>query len=340
VVSPSGGTTMRVEVSGRLASPAPGTGLLHYNAGAGYVATPMTPVSPGVYDAVFPPFPCGTTVSYYVSVENDLGDLYTSPGTAPGTAYSAAAVSAVNTIVSDAFEAVSGWTGGVAGDNAATGVWVRVNPRGTAAQPENDHSDPGTICWVTGQGPIGGGVGDADVDGGRTTLLSPVFDLAANDGALVSYWRWYSNDQGGAPNEDEFRVDISNNNGTSWVNVETIGPTGVETGGGWYYHEFSVSDFVTLTSQVRLRYVAEDLGSGSVVEAAVDDFQIREVVCDETPCPGDLNNDGVVDLADLTLLLADFGCAGGSCVGDLDGNGSTELADLTLMLSAFGTACP
>lgn len=340
IISPDGGTTMRVEVTGRLESPAPGTGMLHYDAGAGYVAIPMTEVSPDVYDAVFPAIPCGTTVSYYVSAENTLGDVYTSPGDAPTTSYATAAVSSVNVVVNDTFEAVSGWTAGAVGDTATTGVWVRVNPNGTAAQPEDDHSNPGTIGWVTGQGSVGGGVGDADVDGGRTTLTSPTFNLSTYDDAIISYWRWYSNNQGGAPNADTFRVDISNNNGTNWVNAETIGPAGVETTGGWFYHEFAVSDVVALTAQTRLRFIAEDLGDGSIVEAALDDFQIREVVCDETPCPPDLNDDGVIDLADLSLLLADFGCGGGSCVGDLDGDGDTDLADLTTLLSAFGTACP
>lgn len=338
-ISPAGGTTIRVEVSGRLAEPEAGTGMLHYSTGAGYVAIPMTVVSPNVYDAVFPALPCGSIVSYYVSAENELGDEYDSPGGAPSDSYSAAAVSGTNVVLTDAFEAASGWTGGVAGDTATTGVWVRVNPNGTGAQPEDDHSSPGTFCWVTGQGSAGGQIGDADVDGGRTTLLSPSFNLAAYDAALISYWRWYSNGQGGAPNEDVFRIDISNNNGSSWVNVETIGPAGPDTIGGWVFHEFPVGNFVPLTSQVRLRFVAEDAGSGSVVEAGLDDFQIREVVCEEPPCPADLTGDGIVDLGDLSLLLANFGCVS-SCNVDLDADGDTDLSDLTLLLSAFGTTCP
>ena len=338
-ISPAGGTTMRVEVAGRLAAPAPGTGVLHVDSGAGFVDVPMTPVSPNVYEAVFPAVPCGAVVSYYVSADNMLGVAYSSPRDAPTLSYSTVSASSSNIVLNETFEA-AGWTAGAAGDNASGGVWTRVNPIGTDAQPEDDHSDPGTFCWVTGQGTVGGAVGDADVDAGRTTLLSPTFDFSSYAHAVVGYWRWYSNNQGGAPNADTFRVDITNNNGANWVNVETVGPAGPEAGGGWYYHEFATTDFVTLTAQMRLRFIAEDLGGASIIEAALDDFQVREVGCDETPCPPDLNNDGVVDLADLSLLLSDFGCTGGSCAADLDDSGATDLSDLALLLSAFGTACP
>ena len=133
--------------------------------------------------------------------------------------------------------------GGV-GDEATTGVWTRVNPIGTAAQPEDDHTKLGTVCWVTGQGSPGGGLGENDVDGGQTTLTSPTFDLDGAAHAVVSYWRWYSNDTGGGPNADVFVVDISNDNGVNWTNVETIGPAGPGTSGGWIFHGFDVADFL------------------------------------------------------------------------------------------------
>lgn len=339
-VSPSGGTTVRVNVAGRLASPQANSGQLHYNAGAGFVTVPMTAVSSTEYDAVFPALPCGSTVSYYFSANNTLGDTYNSPGDAPTVVYSAPVASNVTLQLNETFETNTGWTAGMAGDTATTGVWTRVNPNGTTAQPEDDHSNPGTICWVTGQGTIGGGIGDADVDGGRTTLLSPAFNLAAYQEAIISYWRWYSNGLGGDPNNDVFRVEISNNNGSTWTSLETVGPAGPGTSGGWIYHEATVSGIVPLTSQVRVRFIAEDAGTGSVIEAALDDFQIRELECAAAPCPPDLNGDGVVDLTDLTLLLANFGCVGPSCTGDLDGDSDTDLSDLTGLLSAFGTNCP
>jgi len=110
--------------------------------------------------------------------------------------------------------------------------------------------------------------------------------------------------------------------------------------GDWFYHEFHVADVVDLTAQVRVRFVASDEDAGSIVEAAVDDFLVLEYYCEETECPGDLNDDGQRDQADLGILLADWGCSGGNCPGDVDGDGDTDQADLGFFLSVFGEPCP
>jgi len=166
-------------------------------------------------------------------------------------------------------ESDPGWLVGAPDDNATTGIWVRVDPNGTSAQPEDDHTpDPGVQCWVTGQGTPGGAIGENDVDGGKTTLFTGVYDVSAAADPVVSYWGWYSNDQGSAI-DDEWLVEITND-GTTWVEVLR---TPVSTS-GWELFEHHVSDFVTPTANVQLRFVASDLGSGSIVEAALDDFQI------------------------------------------------------------------
>jgi hypothetical protein len=121
-------------------------------------------------------------------------------------------------------------------------------------------------------------LGDNDVDGGKTTLYSPVLDLTDLD-AVISYWRWYSNDTGAAPNTDVFVVDMSNDGGGEWFTVETVGPAGLGTSGGWIHHEFRVGDVVDPTSEVILRFIASDLGDGSLVEAAIDDLAVSVVEC-------------------------------------------------------------
>ena len=115
-------------------------------------------------------------------------------------------------------------------------------------------------------------MGDRDVDNGKTTLFSSTLDLSAEPNALLSYWRWYSNDEGSFPNADVFVVDISNDGGQTWTNVETVGPTGPGTSGGWQFHEFTVSDIVTPTAEIMLRFVASDEDRGSIIEAAIDDL--------------------------------------------------------------------
>ena len=189
------------------------------------------------------------------------------------------------------FEAAGnqGWTGGVGGDTATTGQWERGDPIGTAAQPENDHTSGGgnTDCWFTGQGTQGGSIGENDVDGGLTTLRSPVLDLDGFSGVQVNYWRWDDNEKGASPNADTFRVQLSLNGGGSWTTVETVGPSGAETNGGWFQGSFVVDSLGAPTSQVQFQFIAEDAGSGSIVEAAVDDVEVTYL--DDGSCPTPTN---------------------------------------------------
>ena len=182
----------------------------------------------------------------------------------------------------DDLETASGWTVGAAGDDATTGIWERVDPVGTSAQPEDDHTDaPGTMCYVTGQHSPGEGAGYNDIDGGRTSLITPAIDATGITYPAIAYWRWYSNSAGATPLTDIFEVDVSNDDGVTWVPVETVGPGGSEVSGGWIYHEFRVADFVTPTALVRLKFVASDEGEGSLVEAAIDDLALLSLECGE-----------------------------------------------------------
>jgi hypothetical protein len=86
----------------------------------------------------------------------------------------------------------------------------------------------------------------------------------------VSYYRWYTNNTGGAPDTDTWAVDASSDGGSTWVRLEATRVTERR----WVYVEHNLERFIALTSQVRLRFVASDEGQGSIVEAALDDFLI------------------------------------------------------------------
>ena len=193
------------------------------------------------------------------------------------------------------FEGAPTWISGVGSDTATTGLWTRGNPNGTGAQPEDDHTPgAGSDCWFTGQAPPGAPIGQNDVDGGETTLTTEVFNLSGWVDARISYWRWFSNNTGGAA-DDFFWVQISNN-GAQWTTVEILGPAGQSA--GWKQHSFLVSDVTTLSSTVQLRFIAQDTGSGSIVEAAIDDFLIEGIDNNctgaVTYCQGKLNSLGCV----------------------------------------------
>lgn len=174
------------------------------------------------------------------------------------------------------FEAgAASWTRVAPGNQATSGLWVWSDPVGSgggAVQPEDDHSvDPGHFCWVTANAASpSSGVGDADVDGGATILLSPTLDLSGVSNPVISYWRWYVNDAGSNPGTDTLRVEISNNNGSTWKVLEKV----LQSQGAWVNKTIAVSSLLPPTATMRVRFIAEDLGGGSVVEAAMDDFMV------------------------------------------------------------------
>ena len=139
-----------------------------------------------------------------------------------------------------------------------------------AVQPEDDRSPAGTRCYVTGQGANSSDVAEADVDGGRTTLQTPPLDLTGMTIPTIGYWRWFYTNTGEAT--DYLAVLISNDDGSSWVPVDT---TRARLG-HWEEVAIRVTDYLSPTSQMRLQFIAADEGGKSVVEAAVDDLSLYD----------------------------------------------------------------
>lgn len=269
----------------------PGSATLHLNTGSGFSSVPMSDLGGGLYQGAVPALPCGTAVTYYYSAQDDDGVTWSDPPGGASVLYGSVAALTETLLLATNMETNPGWTVGAPGDSASTGVWTRVDPVGTTAQPEDDHTaDPGDTCYVTGQGAVGGSLGDNDVDGGNTTLTSSTFDLSGGD-ATLSYWRWFSNNTGASPGEDVLTISITNNNGGSWTTVEVVGPTGSDTVGGWIQHSFVAGDFVSPTAQMKLRFVTGDLINGSIVEAAIDDFQVARYDCSAV-CQADVGFGG------------------------------------------------
>ena len=270
VLTPNQPATFEVEVNGALGgTPVSGSGELHYSLdGGSYTTVSMTEISANYYEATLPAAPCGSIYEFYLSAEEEEYGVYYDPD--PTDPFEAVAAVNVVVVFEDNFESDQGWT--VSGD-ALDGQWQRGIPVGGG-----DRGDPPTDFDGSGRCYLTDNVDDnSDVDDGTTILTSPVFDLSQGD-ARIHYARWYSNNFGNDPFNDVFEVYISNNNGTSWTLVETVGPV-EQASGGWYEHSFWVSDFVTPSSQMRMRFDASDLGDGSVVEAGVDAFSVTVYEC-------------------------------------------------------------
>ena len=345
IISPAGGTELTVRAIARSgANPVSGVKIM-VDTGSGFMPYPATLNPDGTWTALTPSALCDTTVQAYFIATVDDGQTVTYPLGAPAQTIGFDVADQAVTVFADNFNSNLGWTVGAPDDDATAGIWTRVNPVGTTsngAQVQPDAPFVGSACYVTGQH-TGGGAGTNDVDNGKTTLFSPTLNLSGrNESTAISYWRWFSNSAGANPFNDVFVVDISADNGQTWVNVETVGPTGPEVSGGWFQHRFHPSDLIPMTDQVKLRFVASDENPQALIEAGVDGFLIETLEC-ENPAgcsTADLAEPfGTVNVFDLFAYLGLYAAQEPSA--DLaEPFGTINVFDLFSYLERYAQGCP
>ena len=213
--------------------------------------------------------------------------------------------------INEEFEEYTGWIVGDDNDDASAGIWNLASPSptyddfGNIVQPNADHTLLGTSCYLTENSTNPNSPGQSDVDGGKTTLLSPIYDLSDYSGAIVSYWKWYTNNQGNNPGTDFWNVDVSPDGGSSWISLENTNASN----NYWMQKQFYLNDFIDNLNLVQFRFIAEDVyyendngSGGSLVEAAIDDFSIQ--VFNHSDCyVGDLNEDGNINIQDIVIMV-------------------------------------
>ena len=277
---------------------------------------------------------CGESVVFYVSASGlRAGELVW-----PAEGADAPARTAVGThqlLMHETFETgAPGWSTSWTGDDAASGTWAVGVPEPTDAQPAG--AAQGERCAATG--PLAGDrLGAHDVDDGRTSLVSPPLDPAGSLAAELAYSRWFSNNTGAAPDEDVLLVQASDDDGATWVTVEAVGPTGAEATGGWRSASVRLDHAVALTNSLRVRFLAEDAGLGSVVEAAVDSVRVRTLDCDGPWMAGDFDADGSVGVGDFFILAGSFGASDATwAAGDANADGGVDIDDFFLLATNWG----
>ncbi len=276
-----------------------GSERLHYDLGSGWVSVQLSSLGGGLYSGAIPSTGCGALIHWYVSARSSNGITWTDPQGGPLIVHDATAALSQSLVLADDLETPGAWDSGAPGDDATEGKWIHGDPYISVAQPDDDHT-PGTAikCWFTKQTWAGATPGAHDVDGGHTSLTSPPLDLSGLSVPMVSYWRWFSNDQGNNPSEDTLEVRVSASASGPWVTVETVGPAGPGSSGGWIHHQFLVSDYLLPGAGVLVRFVASDTGGDSLVEAAIDDLEVLDLGClpggPAVYCTAKLNSQGCV----------------------------------------------
>jgi len=312
LLDPDGGTTIRVNVvAGGEATPQPGTGLLYYDDGGGFTQIAMDEVSNNIYDAVFPPFECLDTVDYYFSAETTDGETIYNPRQAPAQTYSAFVAQGMEVIFDDDFETANGWT--ITYNDLSSGRWVRGIPDGTVGTPEEDFDGSGQ-CYLTGD------MSYEDVDGGPVRLISPTF--AIDDTGWVGFAAWLYSASG---NPDVLSAEISNNDGATWTQIAEF-----EDADTWREHQAVITDFITPTQTMKMRFVVSDNPDDSRTEACVDAFQVIDLYCDRMG----LDVDPLYAGADATMTATD--ATPGQTVYfvySLDGLGSYYVSGLGITLN-------
>ena len=330
IVNPNGGTTLSVDFQPLAGAVNPSTPTMMVDSGAGFVAFPMTQISGSLFEAAFPAAECGSDLAYYITAQTTTGATQTSPVNAPAASFTVATATVNPTAYyEDDFQTNQGWT--VSG-NASDGQWIRGVPigGGDRGDPATD-SDGSGFCFLTDNVS-----GNSDVDGGSTILTSPTLSVVG--ASAISYARWYDNSFGASPEADIFVVEVSDDNGASWTNLETVGPTGSEVSGGWITKQLSLVNIAgfTANNQFKIRFTASDLGDGSVVEAGVDTAMLFSYDCDA--CIADLNGDGVLNFFDISAYLSSF--AAGDLVADFNNDGVLNFFDISAFLAEFAAGCP
>lgn len=263
-INPDGSTAIRVELIPQDEDPAPNTGVLYYNTGAGWNSVAMQAINQYTYDAYFPAIDCLTNVQYYFAVDSMSGETITDPGGAPTSTYATYAAQGYDLAFDDNFEADTGWT--VSYKDLSSGFWQRAVPSASGTGVPDADFDGSGKCWVTDNSNY------RDVDGGPVRLMSPIFGLSDGD-TVVSYAYWIYSSGG---NPDTLSVEVSNNGGASWVTAAQYGHVGTK----WSEGSFAISDFVTPSNNMQVRFLILDNPDDSTTEAAIDAFKITTAYCD------------------------------------------------------------
>jgi hypothetical protein len=172
----------------------------------------------------------------------------------------------------DDLEVPRGWRVNPDGtDTATVGAWQRGVPRATSyLGPRQLVAGPtGQSAFATGLS-AGTSTSGNDLDGGRTTAVSPAIALPAAAGQRLTF-RWTFAHYSSTTAADEFRVEVVAADGTA-TTVHLVQGAPVDRDGAWRNASVLLDPWAG--QQITLRFSATDSGPDGLVEAAFDDVRV------------------------------------------------------------------
>jgi hypothetical protein len=320
---------------------------LHYKIGNEWNVQEMDNILGNSYEGVINGLYNGMLIQYYLLAINSEGIIESFPTTAPQDNIMFILGELPSIYFTDFETNEIDWISGDESDNASAGIWERAIPVGTyndqgyQIQPDNDYSNPGEYCFITGNGNEDGNGGFDDVDNGKTTLYSPIFDLSSYETVLLSYWYWYTNNIGDNGGNDIWNVSVSNNDGYSWTSIQNTSSSNTE----WEKTQIILSDLVNLNEIIQFRFIAEDLAyngdngsGGSLVEAAIDNFNISNI-SENSGTIGDANNDQQLNVLDVVIIVnMILGVEiENYATGDLNNDSQINVQDIVILINLILT---
>lgn len=174
----------------------------------------------------------------------------------------------------DDLEVARGWTVNPDGtDTANAGAWVRgdPDPTATAAGAKQLGNTPsGRMAFVTGAA-AGSSAAADDLDGGVTTVVSPVIVLPAAAGQKLQF-RWSFAHDASATARDRFVVQVEDVVAATRTSVLDAVGGPHERNAAWTPASIDLTAWAGRS--IRLRFVAVDAATNGIVEAAFDDVRV------------------------------------------------------------------
>ena len=162
-------------------------------------------------------------------------------------------------------------------DTATAGRWQRGDPRPTttaSGRKQPDGVPSGRYAFITGTA-AGSSPAANDLDGGRTTMTSPLITLPPTAGQKLQF-RWFFTHDRTSSAADELRVEVIDVAAATATTVLAVHGAPTERSATATWPRASIDLSAWAGRQIRVRFSAVDAGANGIVEAGFDDVRVTQ----------------------------------------------------------------